>query len=151
MPPKSRPPSQIEAVRALARLARLVERNTGDMSLAHYRVLSAVADGNDRASRMAARLVLGKPTISAAVDALCQRGFLTRESVEGDQRATALRITPAGTKALTAVEDSIVARFGPALERTPDPAQVIESLTLLGVALDELAEERLAAGSVAPR
>jgi DNA-binding MarR family transcriptional regulator len=95
--------------------------------------------------------VLGKPTISAAVDALCQRGFLTRESVEGDQRATALRITPAGTKALTAVEDSIVARFGPALERTPDPAQVIESLTLLGVALDELAEERLAAGSVAPR
>ncbi|MEO8889888.1 MAG: MarR family winged helix-turn-helix transcriptional regulator [Jatrophihabitantaceae bacterium] len=151
MPRTSRSAAQVDAVRALARLARLVERNTGDMSLAHYRVLSAVADGNDRASRMAARLVLGKPTISAAVDALCQRGRLTRESVEGDQRATALRITPAGTAALAAVEESIVSRFAPALARTPDPAQVIESLRWLGVALDELAEERLATGSVRQR
>lgn len=148
MPRTNRSDGQIEAVRALARLARLVERSTGDLSLAHYRVLSAVADGNDRASRMAARLVLGKPTISAAVDSLCQRGLLTRESVAGDQRATALRITAAGTKALSAVEDSIVARFGPVLERTPDPARIIESLGRLGAALDELAEERLAAGSV---
>jgi DNA-binding MarR family transcriptional regulator len=148
MPRNNRPTAQIEAVRALARLARLVERSTGDLSLAHYRVLSAVAEGNDRASRMAQRLVLGKPTISAAVDALCQRGYLTRESVAGDQRATRLRITPAGTKALTAVEDSIVARFGPVLERTADPTQVVESLCQLGAALDERAEERLATGSV---
>ncbi|MGH8963274.1 MAG: MarR family winged helix-turn-helix transcriptional regulator [Jatrophihabitantaceae bacterium] len=144
----SRPSSEIDAVRALARLARLVERSTGDLSLAHYRVLSAVADGNDRASRMAQRLVLGKPTISAAVDALCQRGLLTRESVEGDQRATALRITPAGTRALDAVEDSILARFGPVLVRTRRPVQIVDSLNRLGVALDDLAEERLAAGSV---
>lgn len=151
MPRASRPASQLEAVRALARLARLVERSTGDLSLAHYRVLSAVADGNDRASRMAARLVLGKPTISAAVDALCQRGLLSRESVDGDQRATALRITPAGTSALAAVEESIVGRFGPVLERTPDAAQVVASLAWLGTALDELADERLAAGSVTRR
>ena len=151
MPRSSRSDAQIEAVRALARLARLVERSTGDLSLAHYRVLSAVADGNDRASRMAQRLVLGKPTIFAAVDSLCQRGYLTRESVEGDQRATALRITSDGTKALMAVETSIVERFGPVLARTPDPARIIESLTELGAALDDLAEERLVAGGATRR
>jgi DNA-binding MarR family transcriptional regulator len=157
------PASTVEAVRALARLARLIERSTSggtptnkavaggaDLSLAHYRVLAAVAAGHDRASRMAARLALGKPTISAAVDALCQRGLLSRESVAGDQRATALRVTPAGTKALTGVEESMVERFGVALARTPDPARVVESLNWLGAALDELAEERLAA-RVAPR
>lgn len=146
--PTAQTPPPIEAVRALARIARLLERNTGELSLAHYRVLSAVAGGSDRASRMAARLALGKPTISAAVDALCRRGLLSRQSVAGDQRATALRITAAGTQALSAVEDSIVARLGPVITRTPDPGRVVESLTWLGAALDELAEERLALGGV---
>jgi DNA-binding MarR family transcriptional regulator len=100
---------------------------------------------------MATRLALGKPTISAAVDALCQRGLMTRGSVEGDQRATALRVTSRGTEALRAVEGSIIERINPVLERTPDPAQVLESLNRLGAALDELAEERMAAGGVVRR
>lgn len=147
MPRTNRSAARVEAVRALARLARLVERSTGDLSLAHYRVLAAVADGNDRASHMAQRLALGKPTISAAVDALCQRGFLTRESVEGDQRATALRITPAGTEALSGVEDSILARFEPVLQQTAEPEQVVESLNWLGAAMDEMSAQRLASSS----
>src|SRR6059058_1194066 len=71
-------PATPEAVRVLARLSRLMERASGDLSLAHYRVLSAVADGDQRATRLAERLALGKPTISASVDALCRRGLLAR-------------------------------------------------------------------------
>ena len=80
--------TDVAAVRAVARLARVLERASGDLSMAHYRVLAAVADGDERASRVAARLALGKPTISASVDALCRRGLLTREDVVHDQRAT---------------------------------------------------------------
>ena len=88
--------TDVAAVRAVARLARVLERASGDLSMAHYRVLAAVADGDERASRVAARLALGKPTISASVDALCRHGLLTREDVEHDQRATTLRLTDAG-------------------------------------------------------
>ena len=38
---------QIEAVRALARATRVLERASGELSLAHYRVLAAV-DGDQR-------------------------------------------------------------------------------------------------------
>src|SRR2546430_2043870 len=95
--------AHLEAVRALARLSRVLERGTGELSLAHYRVLAAVADGHERASRVAARLALGKPTISASVDALCRRGLITRDAAE-DQRAATLRITEAGSALLAEVD-----------------------------------------------
>ncbi len=63
-----------DAVRALARASRVLERASSELSLAHYRVLSAIASGDERGSRIAARLALGKPTVSAAVESLCQRG-----------------------------------------------------------------------------
>src|ERR1700685_3261276 len=86
----------VEAVRALSRASRLLERASGELSLAHYRVLSAIASGDERASRIAARLALGKPTVSAAVSALCRRELLTRSDVAADQRAAALELTEAG-------------------------------------------------------
>ncbi|MCW2496653.1 MarR family winged helix-turn-helix transcriptional regulator [Jatrophihabitans sp.] len=136
--------ADLEAVRVLARLTRLVERSTEGLSLAHYRVLSAVADGDERASRVAARLALGKPTISASVDALCRRGLLTREGVAGDQRATTLRLTPEGEAALTGVETTLVERLGIVLSHTEAPEAVRATLCQLGLALDALADQRLA-------
>ncbi|MEO6884897.1 MAG: MarR family winged helix-turn-helix transcriptional regulator [Jatrophihabitantaceae bacterium] len=139
------PSPVVETVRALARLARLIERSTGELSLAHYRVLSAVAGGDERASRMATRLALGKPAISAAVEALCQRGLLIREDVEGDQRATSLRITDEGAAILITVEGAMVHLLSAVIDHTPDPAGVLGSLTQLGAALDKVADERPAA------
>ena len=91
-------------MRALARASRLLERASGDLSLAHYRVLAAVASGEERASRVAARLALGRPAISAAVDSLGQRGLLDRVEVEGDARAVALSVTAAGQRVLAQAE-----------------------------------------------
>lgn len=90
--------SKVQAVRALARLARALERSSGDLNLAHYRVLAAVADGDERASRVAERLALGKPTVSAAVESLCKRGLLAREVADDDRRAATLSPTPAGKR-----------------------------------------------------
>src|ERR1700760_355914 len=91
---------EVGAIRALARMARLLERSSGNLNLAHYRVLSAIAEGDERASGVAARLGLGKPTVSAAVESLTKRGLLLREDAEGDRRATTLTLTPAGEEAL---------------------------------------------------
>jgi len=135
--------AELEAIRALARLARILERATGELSLAHYRVLAAVADGHERASRVAARLALGKPTISSSVDALCRRGLLTRD-VADDQRAATLRITPAGEALLAEVDAAIAQRLRQVLTLVPDPAAALTALRSFGPALDAVADARLA-------
>ncbi len=136
--------SKVQAIRALARMARQLERSSGDLNLAHYRVLSAVADGDERASRVADRLALGKPTVSSAVESLRKRGLLSREDAADDRRAATLTLTPAGEAALAAVEEEMLGRLEDLTARTPDGDAVLESLGRLGEALDEVAAERLA-------
>jgi DNA-binding MarR family transcriptional regulator len=139
---------KVQVIRALARLARALERSSGDLNLAHYRVLSAIADGDERASRVADRLTLGKPTVSAAVESLCKRGLLTREDVADDRRAATLSLTADGRAALAAVEAVMIGRIDDLLGRTPDAARIVESLGQLGEALDEVAAERAAQRAV---
>jgi DNA-binding MarR family transcriptional regulator len=136
--------TEVKAIRALARVARLLERSSGDLNLAHYRVLSAIAEGSERASRVADRLTLGKPTVSAAVESLTKRGLITREDVAEDRRATTLALTPAGEEALAAVDREMLGHLDDLLGRTEDSAQVLDSLGQLGKALDEQAAERAA-------
>lgn len=136
--------SKVQAIRALARMARQLERSSGDLNLAHYRVLSAVADGDERASRVADRLALGRPTVSSAVESLRKRGLLSREDAADDRRAATLTLTPAGEAALAAVEEEMLGRLEDLTARTPDGDAVLESLGRLGEALDEVAAERLA-------
>jgi DNA-binding MarR family transcriptional regulator len=136
----------VEAVRALARASRLLERASGELNLAHYRVLSAIASGDQRASRIAARLALGKPTVSATVEALCHRGLLDRARGDGDQRVAVLRITPEGTAVLDRVEAAMTERITELGERTPDGEQLLQSLVWMGAAIDELVAERQARG-----
>lgn len=136
--------NEVQAIRALARVARLLERSSGDLNLAHYRVLSAIAEGNARASRIADLLALGKPTVSAAVESLTQRGLILREDVAEDRRATTLTLTPAGEEALATVDREMLGYLDELLGRTEDPARVLDSLGQLGKALDEVAAERAA-------
>ncbi|HEY4455493.1 MAG TPA: MarR family winged helix-turn-helix transcriptional regulator [Pseudonocardiaceae bacterium] len=134
----------VDAIRALARAARVLERASGELSLAHYRVLSAIAAGDERASRVAERLALGKPAVSAAVESLRQRGLIVRSEVAGDQRAAALRLTDAGRALLDDVETDMLERFAELQKRTPDGERLVESLVWLGAAIEEIAEERMA-------
>lgn len=136
----------VRAVRGLARVSRVLERSSPELNLAHYRVLSAIASGDERASRVAERLALGKPTVSAAVDAFCRRGLVVRGGVDGDQRAASLSLTAEGEAVLGRVEAEMVARITDLTARTPDGVQVMESLAWLATAIDEMMAERHAAG-----
>jgi DNA-binding MarR family transcriptional regulator len=148
---ETRTTDRTQVIRALARMARLLERSSGDLNLAHYRVLAAVADGDERASRVADRLALGKPTVSAAVESLTRRGLLSRADAEDDRRAATLTLTPAGKAVLAAAEAGMLERLDDLCARTPDPDAVLDSLARLGEALDEVAAERLAARKAAKR
>jgi len=126
-----------DAVLTLARLARIMERAGGDLTLAQYRLLALVSGGEDRASQLAGRLALAKPTVSATVETLVERGWLERTAVAGDRRAVRLGLTPAGRVALDTAEHAMRERLEAVLERVADVALVEEALTQLRRALDE--------------
>jgi DNA-binding MarR family transcriptional regulator len=131
-------------VRALSRLSRILERSCEGLTLPQYRVLALVASGNERATRLAEHLAVAKPTITAVVDGLVDRGLVRRAAVEGDRRSVRLQITAAGHRALIAAEQAMEAALGRVLDRVDDRRAVIAAVTQLDAALDALAADRLA-------
>ena len=120
------------AVHSLTRISRILERSIPELSLADFRVLSAVAEGEARASRLAQRLALGKPAISSTVDSLVRRGLLRREAHNTDQRAVDLVLTANGDAARTAAEKELAAVVTALAAGTDDPHAVLAALTALG-------------------
>jgi DNA-binding MarR family transcriptional regulator len=125
----------IAAVRALVRVSRLLERSLEELSLPHYRVLAAVSAGEEIASRVAARLALGRPAVSAAVAALAERGFLVRVDVAGDQRAAGLQLTEAGWAALARADAAMAAELREIAEATGEPEHLMDTMGLLNDAV----------------
>ncbi|MHB1785130.1 MAG: MarR family winged helix-turn-helix transcriptional regulator [Acidimicrobiales bacterium] len=131
-------------VLTLARLGRVLERNCSQLSLAQYRLLALVKGGGDRASALAGHLDISRPTVTAVVDGLVERGLLERSAVAGDRRAYAISITSAGLAAVGDAETTMAAKLAGLLARTDDPARVRSGLVALGRALDEAVAERMA-------
>ncbi|TWE10101.1 MarR family winged helix-turn-helix transcriptional regulator [Rudaeicoccus suwonensis] len=137
--------SQTQAVRAVVRLARILERSSTQLSLPHYRVLSAIAEGHERASRLAIRLALGKPAISASVDTLIRQGLVSRHTSASDQRAARLQLTAQGVAALEQAEQAMAARLDEVLARCDVADDFVEQLAAVEVGVESLAAERLTA------
>ena len=128
-------PSIEMALLAAARLARVLDKAGAEFGLAHYRFLTLVAAGDERASRLAERLALGKPAVSAAVGALVAQGLLTRDDVAGDQRAIRLRSPTKDAAVLARTEAAMTARLSALVAATGDPV-AHQALVALGEAID---------------
>src|SRR6476659_10106030 len=124
----------------LARLARLLERACGELepplTLPQYRLLAMIGSGADRASHLAGQLALAKPTVSATVDTLVERGLVERASSRDDRRVTTLTVTASGHDVLAGAEAAMRARLDDVLARVDDPEAVSQTLTALGDALE---------------
>ena len=131
-------------VRTLARLARMLERGAGELSLPQYRVLAMVDEGGERASHLAERLAVAKPTVTAVVDGLVDRGFLKRTADCDDRRATRITLTSAGRRALYDAEAAMSTRLQEVLSHVDNPADVEAALQQLTIALERARAERLA-------
>ncbi len=136
-------PELLDAVRAIARLSRIVTPAAGGLSPADYRAMSIIKLGEARASRLAARLALGKPTISATIDSLARRGLVQRAEVPGDSRATELTLTEVGLDLLDLVEGRMARQLELLCERTPDGDQVVRSLSWLGDVIEAAVTDRI--------
>jgi DNA-binding MarR family transcriptional regulator len=123
------------AARAIALAARKLERATGDLTLAQYRVLALVAGGDERASLLATRLAVAKPTVTAVVDGLVERGYVTREAVEGDRRSLRLAVTKTGAQALADAEAAMADALDQVLDVADDRDAVVKGLADLDAAM----------------
>jgi DNA-binding MarR family transcriptional regulator len=132
-------------VRALARLSRLLENSCEGVTLPQYRVLALIGSGNERATRLAHRLALTKPSVSTAVDALVERGLIRRDPAPDDGRAVQLALTPAGRQALLSTEAGMQDRLDLVLAECEDRAVIVDALHQLEVALDTVIDARQAA------
>jgi DNA-binding MarR family transcriptional regulator len=132
----------------LARLARLLERACGELepplTLAQYRLLAMIDSGSDRASHLAGLLALAKPTVSATVDTLVERGLVARSTSRDDRRVTTLAVTAGGHEVLAVADGAMRARLDDVLARVDDPAAASQALAALGAALVQRRSERQA-------
>ena len=131
----------------IARLSRMLENHgPTDLSLSQYRVLGLLSEGEERASQLAARLAVAKPTLTAIVDGLVERGYVARETSQGDRRAVRLSITRAGRTAVVQAGDQLRGVLDDLIDRCAHPDRVLAALDELRQALDERSAERIAAG-----
>jgi DNA-binding MarR family transcriptional regulator len=115
----ARESDELAAVRALAFGARLLERALDDMSLPQFRVLSLIASSPERASRIAEKAAVSRPSLTGVLDGLEARGWVRRVEVHGDRRGVGLEVTSEGRAALRAAEDAAQARLEHVLAEIP--------------------------------
>jgi DNA-binding MarR family transcriptional regulator len=97
------------AGRAVARLAKQVELCLVqfDLSLHQYRVLGYLAEGPTTGPQMGAMLAIAPPSVTAVVDLLVARDFVTRQVDSDDRRRHVLVLTETGAEFLAEVEAAI--------------------------------------------
>jgi len=124
------------ALRALARLHRVLEATDSGLTLPQYRMLTALSEGGERSARLAERLTIRKPTVTALADGLIAAGYAERSSEPGDRRIVRLHITDDGRTALERAEQAYGERLAAVLDEVPDRQRCVQALIAIGEGLD---------------
>ena len=140
-----------EAVMTVMRLFRALERVDTGLTPQQYRILKLAGAGEERSARLAERLAVAKPTLTATADGLVAAGYVKREAQPGDRRVVRLCLTATGRSALERADAAYVAWLGELLGTTGDPDGMLQALRALDAAMDERRRARIAARSQSAR
>ena len=104
-----------------------------------HAMVEIAREGQIRQVELARRLRLEKSSVSRLVTNLVNRGWVHRETAEGDGRGVLLLLTAAGTTAAARQADARRARLTALLDRVPDDqrASVVRALQTLAEATGE--------------
>jgi DNA-binding MarR family transcriptional regulator len=136
------------AVIAIMRMTRALERVDAGLSPQQYRILKLAGAGGERSAKLAERLAVAKPTLTAIADSLVAAGLARREAEPGDRRVVRLRLTDAGTAAVERADAAYGEWLAQVLDLTGEAGRIQEDLELVSTALEELRRAR-AAGAAA--
>lgn len=139
------PPGPAElsaAALAIFRLHRGLERVDAGLTPAQYRIMKLAAAGGERSTRLARRLAVAKPTLTAIADGLVAAGYACRAPEPGDRRVVRLSLTPAGRAALDRADAAYAAWLGQVLALTGRPGQILDALAQADAALAQARRPR---------
>ena len=134
----------IGALLAVLRITRVLERIDAGISPQQYRMLKLIGLGGERSARLAERLAVAKPTLTATADSLVAAGLACREAEPGDRRVVRLHLTQAGRAAAQQADAAYASWFGSLLDHTGRRAQIVADLLTLDDAMTERRLARLA-------
>jgi DNA-binding MarR family transcriptional regulator len=140
-------PAQEAAVSGLLtvlRMSRVMERVDAGVSPQQYRMLKLIGAGGERSARLADKLVVAKPTLTATADSLVAAGLAVRQAEPGDRRVVRLCLTDAGQAAVERGDRAYCAWFDSLLEYTGRREEILADLRLLDDAMTERRRARLA-------
>jgi DNA-binding MarR family transcriptional regulator len=126
------------AVMIILRLFRTLERVSTELTPQQYRILKLAGAGGERSARLAERLAVAKPTLTATADALVAAGYARRDAEAGDRRVVRLCPTAEGREVLDRADAAYGRWLGRLLAETGEPDLVLHALDLLNQAMDEL-------------
>jgi DNA-binding MarR family transcriptional regulator len=122
------------------RLFRSLERADAGLTPQQYRILKLAGAGGERSARLAERLAVAKPTLTATADGLVAAGYARRDAEPGDRRVVRLCLTPAGREAVERA-DLVYSRWLARLLgglSAADRILILHSLSVLDTTMDEL-------------
>src|SRR5580693_3101844 len=131
-----------QAVMAIFRLFRGLECVDTGLTPAQYRIMKLAGAGGERSTRLAQRLAVAKPTLTALADGLVAAGYASRTAEPGDRRVVRLTLTEAGQAALDRADAAYAAWLTGLLTATGEPATVLAALGQLDAALTETRRAR---------
>jgi DNA-binding MarR family transcriptional regulator len=103
------------AIRSIVSLYREFEQvaRRADISLGQYRTLLYLRTGPKNAGAIAAAGEIKKPTVSALLNGLRDKGWIATADDPADARVTQVVLTPAGKARMDAFELELAARIDP--------------------------------------
>jgi DNA-binding MarR family transcriptional regulator len=131
-----------QAILVILRLNRGLDCVDAGLTPAQYRIMKLAGAGGERSTRLAQRLAVAKPTLTALADGLVAAGYATRTAEPGDRRVVRLTLTEAGQAALDRADAAYAAWLTSLLTATGEPASVLAALGLLDSALTETRRAR---------
>jgi len=132
------------------RLFRALERVDSGLTPQQYRILKLAGAGEERSARLAERLAVAKPTLTATADGLVAAGYVQRKELPGDRRVVRLCLTLAGRSALERADAAYADWLAGLLAATGAPDVPLVALQSLDAAMDERRRARLAAAAGGP-
>lgn len=135
----------IDALLTILRVSRVLERIEAGVSPQQYRMLKLIGAGGERSARLADKLAVARPTLTATADSLVAAGLACREAEPGDRRVVRLCLTEAGETAVARADVAYAEWFGGLLDHTGLREQISSDLLRLDNAMTERYRARTAA------
>jgi len=131
-----------QVVMILLRMFRGLERVDTDLTPQQYRILKLAGAGGERSAKLAERLAVAKPTLTAIADGLVASGYARRETEPSDRRVVRLCLTESGHAAVERADAAYGEWLDRLLAQTSAPEAVLHAFDALNEAMDEVRRAR---------